>query len=854
VPRAGGKAKAGAGRAGGKAKPGAGRAGGKAKPGAGRAIAKPSELQRSVSLLAATLDATADGLLIVDRKGRIVRFNKRFARMWDLSSDVMKTGDDNTALHEAVGKVREPEKFLERVRYLYDHPDERSFDTIELADGRMFERYSRPQILRDKVVGRVWSFRDVSDRLHAEQALRQSEARYRRLFEESRQAIYITTRNGNFVDANPAACEMFGFTIEELGAVNTQSMYVAREDRVEFVRLIEEQGAVEGHPVKLRSRNGREMDCLLTSTVVRDASGAIVGYQGIVEDVTSRVQAERALRESELKFRSLIENASDTITVLDQAGQITYESPSLLRVLGYSPEALIGHNVFEFVHADDRPPAIQEFQRLVTKHGHVARLEVRFLHGDGSWRFLDVVGRNLLGDPAIKGIIVNARDVTERKEAEARLLYDAFHDKLTQLPNRALLIDRLAQLLRRARRPDAPPFAVLFLDLDRFKVVNDSLGHMTGDQLLIATARRLEASLRPGDTVARLGGDEFTMLLDGTTVEEARVVAERVQQDFQAPLIHGDHEIYVTVSIGIAASALSYRNPEELLRDADVAMYRAKEGGRARFEVFDESMRADVMAQLELETDLRRAIERNEFEMVYQPIITLDEGTLYGFEALIRWNHPQRGFLVPAEFTKLAEDSGLIVPMGWWVIRDVCRLLREWSDDADAAALPVHVNVSAQQIVRTDFIPRMRAALEEFGTPPHLLHLELTEGTMMQNAEQTTLTLQELKQLGIGLSIDDFGTGYSSLAYLSRFPTDGVKIDRSFITKMGPQARDTNIVHTIVELAHDLGMRVIAEGIETEAQASALRGMRCECGQGFHFSRPVRAVEAGRMLRAGPAW
>ncbi|MEA3247661.1 MAG: EAL domain-containing protein [Gemmatimonadota bacterium] len=808
----------------------------------------------SSSLLDATLDATADGLLIVDLAGNIVRFNERFARMWELSPAVLASGDDDAALAEAVGKVSDPGAFLARVRHLYLHPDEESFEVIALKDGRSFERHSLPQRMGGDVVGRVWSFRDVTDRLMVEQQLRRSEERYRRLFEESREAIYMTTRDGAFVAANQAARRLFGFTTEEMPTVNTQSLYVDPADRDEFVRRIEHAGAVEDHPVRLRSLDGSEMDCLLTSSVIRDVNGMVVGYQGRVEDVTARAEAERALRASERKFRALIENATDIITVLDQSGQITYEGPSLHRVLGYSPEALLGRNVFEFVHPDDRPAALKEFERLLSVPGHVTRIEVRFLHGEGHWRVLEVTGTNLMAEPAIRGIVVNSRDVTDRKEAESQLRHSAFHDTLTGLPNRALLMDRVSQFLRRARRANAPPFAVLFLDLDRFKVVNDSLGHMTGDQLLVAAARRLEASSRPGDTVARLGGDEFTMLLDTATIEEARTVAARVQRDFDAPFRIGNQDVYVTVSIGIASSGLDYHSAEEMLRDADLAMYRAKDEGRARFEVFDTSMHAAAILRHELERDLRRAVERNELELVYQPIVSLVEGSLHGFEALIRWNHPARGQLTPHDFTPLAEDTGLIVAIGEWVLAEACRQAREWTAEFGGDAHPVHVNVSARQILRPDYTQRVRDILRESGVRPELIVMELTEGTMMANAEHTTVALHELKALDLGLSIDDFGTGYSSLSYLHRFPTDSVKIDRSFISQMGPRARDASIVRTIVDLAHDLRMKVVAEGIETDAQASALRGMRCEYGQGFLFSRAVPAAEATKLLRARAVW
>lgn len=812
------------------------------------------ELRHSLSLLQATLESTTDGLLIVDLAGGIVRFNPRFVELWGLPDEVLATEDDEAALAEAAALVRDPEHFLETVRELYRQPEATAVDVIELLDGRIVERHSRPQRLGGEVVGRVWSFRDITEQNATEVALRESEARYRRLFEESRQATYLTTREGELVDANPAALRLFGYGPDELGELAVAETYVDREERDAFIRAIEGSGSVEAYPVRLRHRDGHEMECLLSSTVRLGVDGEVLGYQGIVEDVTERVRTERALRESELKFRSLIENASDTITVLGASGEIIYESPSVQRVLGHAPEDLIGRSVFDFTHPEDQPAAVRNLERLLADEDHVTRLELRFAHGDGSWRILEVVARNLLSDPAIGGIVVNARDVTERKEAEARLLHDAFHDRLTQLPNRARLLDRMAQLLRRTGRNPERTFSVLFLDLDRFKVINDSLSHMVGDQLLVAIGRRLEGVLRPGDTVARLGGDEFTMLLDDADREEACRIADRIQTELQAPFTVGRHEIYVTVSIGITTSRDGGRSPEDMLRDADLAMYCAKDRGRARFERFDPEMRTAAVAQLELETDLRRALEREEFSVHLQPIVQLDRGRLFGFEALLRWNHPGRGLLLPNDFLQLAEDTGLIVPIGGWVMRKVCEGLREWADEFGASAPPVQVNLAAQQIVRVDFLEQVRCALADSRAPAHLLHLELTEGTMMENAESTVATLNALKALGIGLSIDDFGTGYSSLSYLHRFPTDSVKIDRSFVAQMGPQARNSRMVRTIVDLAHDLGMRVVAEGVETEVQASTLRGMRCEYGQGFLFSRAVPFEEATALIREGRIW
>jgi diguanylate cyclase (GGDEF)-like protein len=447
-------------------------------------------------------------------------------------------------------------------------------------------------------------------------------------------------------------------------------------------------------------------------------------------------------------------------------------------------------------------------------------------------------------------LIFQIQDITDRKRAEEQLLHDAFHDALTGLPNRALFMDHVKMAIQRSRRSGNRLFAALFLDLDRFKIINDSLGHMVGDQLLVGIAHRLEACLRPGDTVARLGGDEFTILLeDLASMDDAIEVASRVQEAVSQPFNIGGHEVFTTASIGIALSNTGYERAEDLLRDADTAMYRAKMEGKKRHVVFDKAMHDRAMELLQLETDLRRAITRNEFFLNYQPIVSLETGKVMSFEALVRWRHPERGLVGPGDFIPVAEETGLIIPLGQWVLNEACLQMREWQRHGVAdASVTMSVNLSSRQFSQPDLIEQVRGALRESGLRPGNLKLEITESMVMENIDTAIDMLMQLRGLGVGLSIDDFGTGYSSLSYLHRFPIDTLKIDRSFVTQMTDNSENAEIVRTIVTLARSLDMAVVAEGVETSDQLRQLGDLGCDYGQGYLFSRPVGAGPAAELL------
>jgi diguanylate cyclase (GGDEF)-like protein len=455
-------------------------------------------------------------------------------------------------------------------------------------------------------------------------------------------------------------------------------------------------------------------------------------------------------------------------------------------------------------------------------------------------------------EASLSKVIVSLTDITERKRAEALLQHAAFHDALTGLPNRALFLDRLRQALERSRRRPDFHFAVLFLDFDRFKVINDSLGHPVGDQLLIASAQRLTACVRALDTVARLGGDEFILLLEDVQEQAATEVAGRIQQALQTPFEAGGHSVAVSASIGIVLGTSEAERPEDILRDADAAMYRAKAHGKARYEIFRAEIRDEAVARLKLETDLRRAIERQEFQVHYQPIVALDTGRVTGFEALVRWVHPDLGLLHPAAFIATAEETGLIVPMGHWVLGEACRQLGAWQARfPQAPPLSVSINLSSRQVEEPGLDDVIAALLAEHRLPPGSLRLEITERTIIEDTQATAGVLARLKRLGVLLEIDDFGTGYSALSYLQWLELDTLKIDRSFIRQLGLQGQQSAVVRTILALGRSLDLRIIAEGIETDDQLAKLRSLGCQAGQGYLFGWPMEAERVERFLALG---
>jgi len=569
-----------------------------------------------------------------------------------------------------------------------------------------------------------------------------------------------------------------------------------------------------------------------------------------------RQRTESALRESEERYALAVNGANDGLWDWHILRGRAYFSWRWKAILGCENEE-ISEDIDEWfrrVHPSDVASLRSALEaHLQGRSGHFEH-EHRMRNKQGE--YLWVLSRGLAvrdGRGRAYRMAGSMTDVTGRKLAEAQLLHDAMHDHLTGLPNRHLFLDRLEFMLRRYQRDPHKLFAVLFFDLDHFKNINDSLGHGAGDELLIEITRRLQTFLRPGDTLARLGGDEFAILLgDVSSVTDASYVADRIYHVLGETFELRGQEVFTSASIGIAISAEHYQRPEEILRDADLAMYRAKGAGKARYEVFDNDMHQRAVALLRREAELRRAVEREEFVIHYQPIIALGTECIVGVEGLVRWRHPQLGLIGPDAFIPIAEERNLVIPIGWWVLHEACAQTRRWQDLYDMdPPLSVSVNVPGKLFMQQGMVSRIVEILEETRLAPHSLQLEITEGAVMHHGERAMERLRELRDLGVRLSLDDFGTGYSSLAYLQRFAYDSLKIDRSFVGTMEHVESSEAIVRTLITLGQSLQMTVVAEGVETRSQLEALRAMSCPQAQGFWFSRPVSGAEVERLFGRG---
>lgn len=732
----------------------------------------------------------------------------------------------------------------------YAEPDEIDTLIVRIRDkdgGWRVIDITGVNLLHDPQVGALLvNLRDVTLQIEAQDALARSEERFRALAQHSSDSVFLTTADGLITYASPAVEHVFGYPAEAL--LGRRPHEYADDTTVSttvraWTRLLRADRSSVDLLGRIRHQDGswRWVEIMLTNLLSDPAVGGIVVN---LWDVTPRIEEEHRNG----RLLDIISATTDLVAITDRSGALVYANDACRRFFGIDEEHLASFKFAPLVPPWARQQYLQEAVPALKEKG-IWNGEAAFLR-DGKEVPVSLVflaHRDAQGH--LEYISSVGRDISERKEFEATLEHQATHDPLTGLPNRALLMDRLEVSLARAQR-FGTAVAVLFLDLDHFKVVNDSLGHTRGDELLIAAADRLKEALRHGgDTVARFGGDEFVILSEDLTgVADAERIAQRVGQLLAEPFHLGDDEVFVTASTGIAFT-LAPADASDLLRDADAAMYQAKEHGRNRYEVFDRRMRAEAVDRLSIENSLRRAVERRELRIHYQPKIDLRTGAIIGAEALLRWEHPDRGLLLPGEFIRVAEESGLIVPIGRWVIDQAIRQTQRWQAEVPRLApLYICVNLSRRQLGDPHLVEDVAAMLDDTGIDPGLVDLEITESVLMDDVDLAHRALTDLHELGVKLVVDDFGTGYSSLSYLQRFPVDLLKIDRSFVAGLGVNKGDTAIVTAVLSLAHALGMAAIAEGVETAEQLAELRRLGCDMAQGFYLARPQPAHAVATLL------
>lgn len=828
-------------------------------------------LRNERDLLNGILQTSIAAILVINTEGQLTFANERAEAILGLNSTskAAATADTPTSLHSRHSDQLNIEQYALPVTPILQegHPVFDLHHTMETAEGdRQYLSINGAPLcdVQGNITAAVLSITDITEQYQAEIALRQSEEQFRLLFELAPIGIFLCGMDGRFQQVNPALCSVLGYTAEQLQQLHLSEL-THPDDHAADLAINQKLllGEIDQFQIEKRfiSQQNMVVHTLVRVVMVYGNDGQPSHEVGQVVDISDRKWAEEALLASEKRLEGILGSIEDVVWSAEpRTFAPIYFNPAAAVVFGRSlPELFSTPRLWlSLIHGEDQTRFTQHLH-LLNSTG-VGECEYRIVRPNGELRWLLCRSR-LVYDENEQPVRIDgiSSDITERRMAEAQLRRNAFYDSLTELPNRALFMDRLWHTIRRARRRGGYLFAVLFLDIDSFKVVNDSLGHTVGDDLLIAIARRLEDYLRPSDTLARLGGDEFTILLEEISDrQEALTIADRIHSALRTSFHIQGYDVFAETSIGIAFSQLPdtpkdsihYHYPEDLLRDADTAMYRAKALGKGRYAVFHTAMHQRALARLELETDLRRAVERQEFVAYYQPIMNLHSGKISGFEALIRWQHPDKGLVSPIHFIPIAEETGLIIPMGWWMLQAATDQLAQWQHAYPLAKnLVMNVNLSGRQMGELDLVDMIDYILDKTGLASRYLKLEITESMLMNNATEAKEVLTKLRSRDVLLGIDDFGTGYSSLSYLDQFPVNTLKIDRSFVMRIKADGEDSEIVQAIINLAHILGMDVVAEGIDAPMQVAYLKRWGCDFGQGYYFARPLPAPDAEAFLQ-----
>ncbi len=801
-----------------------------------------AQLEGLTSLLRATLESTADGILVCDENGHLVNMNQRFAALWQLPEDILARGDDNEVLAFIAGRQNNPEAYLARFADIIRLHEEHTLDTLELDGEQVLEQRSQPQYFEERIIGRVFTFSDITQRRAAERQLKHSEAAFRSLVEGSPDIIirYDSDCRAVYVNQMLEASTQLNRSMV-LGQTPTGRIFEGDKDREHYeaaLRQVIASGEPQEIEIQVRSRQDEPRIHHIRMVAERDESG-VVGALAFGRDITEIIRAEVELRIAAIAFESL-----EAITITDAEQRIIKVNRSFCRITGYSPEEALGKTPGQLLKSGRHDPMFYtEMWRCLTYEKHwQGEIWNRRKNGEIYPEWLNITA---VSDASgrVCNYVAAFSDISLHKKAEAEIHTLAFYDPLTSLPNRRLLLDRLEHTMASSAR-NKRHGAVMILDLDRFKELNDTKGHNIGDLLLIEVAARLQECVRADDTVARLGGDEFVVILVdlGSNPRQAASQAENIAEKMRSTInrsfnLQGS-EYHTSPSIGISLFGNQEISIDDLLKRADTAMYQAKHSGRNAIRFFDPTTHAAMEARIALDTDLRRALPEDQLILYFQPQIE-GSGRVLGAEALLRWQHPKKGMVSPLTFISLAEDTGLIVPIGQWVLESACRQLKTWESDPISRYWSLAVNVSAQQFRQDNFVEKVLSVVEQSGINPSLLKLELTESLVLDNVDDTIGKMQALKAAGLCFSLDDFGTGYSSLAYLSRLPLDQVKIDQSFVRNIGVTGADEVIIQTILGMAENLSLEAIAEGVETEEQLDFLRRSGCTYYQGYLFGRPI---------------